>query len=98
MPIQVAIIDTIRQNTPMTIHSIKNALNTIADILTDPSILLDEVSEEEEAQRMERCASCEILVKGWCSSKREIDGIKGCGCFIPVKIQLRQFHCPRSLW
>lgn len=82
----------------MTLTSIKNAAKSAIELITDPKTFTEECSIDIEEERMQHCVKCELFDKGWCSSKREVDGIKGCGCFLPIKISLLNQKCPRELW
>lgn len=56
-------------------------------------------NEEELAEyRKSICDKCPLNNNGICSTKREVNGIKGCGCVLKAKQRSPKSHCPRQLW
>ena len=50
--------------------------------------------------RLEVCGHCPLLLRPlWqCNPFEEIDGRRGCGCFVKLKARLESESCPTGQW
>lgn len=82
----------------MTIKSIKNTIVTIGEAISNPEEFFEEVALETEEHRMGHCVRCDLFSNGWCSSKKSVNGVSGCGCFLPLKMSKANQKCPLGHW
>lgn len=61
------------------------------------SLVLDK-HEQIAFERSKICAECPLFDKGFCSKYKEVNGVRGCSCWLSAKTRCVDCECPLNSW
>lgn len=81
------------------LKTLKQIAEGWGQVVADELGLLDEETQKMASERLKKCEKCPLRSEtNWCSSFKEHEGVRGCGCHLIAASKVKDKECPRGLW